>query len=201
MNSFFSDIGAITWFVLIWLSIYFITNIWIFLWRFFKLSNIIALEKNTLELLHSGHLPIRKSVFFAILDSKKNITKQILNVYKLEAIKKATAGLSMLGVISSTAPFIGLFGTVIEILEAFYHLGGDGKISFDVIAPIISKALVATAFGILTAIPAYSFYILLRRKAYEFSTYLDMQINIILSNSMDSKNIDSNSTDSKITLK
>ncbi|RDU58386.1 MotA/TolQ/ExbB proton channel family protein [Helicobacter sp. MIT 99-5507] len=202
MSSFVSDIGAITWFVLIWLSIYFIANIWIFLWRFFKLSNIIALEKNTLELLYSNHLPIRKSIFFSILDSKKYINVEVLNVYKLEAVKKATAGLSMLSVISSTAPFIGLFGTVIEILQAFYHLGGDGKISFDVIAPIISKALVATAFGILTAIPAYSFYILLRRKAYEFTTYLDMQINIIVSTkNTDSKNVDSQSIDSKITLK
>ena len=199
MSDFFSDIGAITWFVLIWLSIYFIANIWIFLWRFFKLSSMIALEKNTLELLYNNHLPIRKSVFSLILDSKKCINFEILNVYKLEAIKKATSGLSMLSIISSTAPFIGLFGTVIEILEAFYHLGGDGKISFDVIAPIISKALVATSFGILTAVPAYSFYIILRRKAYEFTTYLDMQINIILSapvNTADADNIDS-----KITLK
>lgn len=199
MSDFFSDIGAITWFVLIWLSIYFIANIWIFLWRFFKLSSMIALEKNTLELLYNNHLPIRKSVFSSILDSKKCINFEILNVYKLEAIKKATSGLSMLSIISSTAPFIGLFGTVIEILEAFYHLGGDGKISFDVIAPIISKALVATSFGILTAVPAYSFYIILRRKAYEFTTYLDMQINIILSapvNTADADNIDS-----KITLK
>lgn len=197
MSDFFSDIGAITWFVLIWLSIYFIANIWIFLWRFFKLSSMIALEKNTLELLYNNHLPIRKSVFSSILASKKCINFEILNVYKLEAIKKATSGLSMLSIISSTAPFIGLFGTVIEILEAFYHLGGDGKISFDVIAPIISKALVATSFGILTAVPAYSFYIILRRKAYEFTTYLDMQINIILSVPVNT----ASNVDSKITLK
>lgn len=197
MSDFFSDIGAITWFVLIWLSIYFIANIWIFLWRFFKLSSMIALEKNTLELLYNNHLPIRKSVFSSILASKKCINFETLNVYKLEAIKKATSGLSMLSIISSTAPFIGLFGTVIEILEAFYHLGGDGKISFDVIAPIISKALVATSFGILTAVPAYSFYIILRRKAYEFTTYLDMQINIILSVPVNT----ASNVDSKITLK
>lgn len=151
------------------------------------------MERDTLELLQNNHLPIRKSAFSAVLDSKKHISIEILNVYKIEMIKKATAGLSMLSVVSSTAPFIGLFGTVIEILEAFYQLGGDGKISFDIIAPIISKALVATAFGILTAIPAYSFYIILKRKAYEVATYLDMQINIILSTA--------NNIDSKITLK
>ncbi len=193
MVSFFSDIGAVTWFVLVWLSIYFIANIWIFLWRFFNLSNILSLEKSTLELLSNDHLPTKKSTFNPIFDSKSSINIQMLNIYKLDTVKRTTTGLSMLSVISSTAPFIGLFGTVIEILEAFYHLGGDGKISFDIISPIISKALIATAFGILTAIPAYSFYIILKRKAYEISVYLDMQINVILSSA--------NNLDSKITLK
>lgn len=193
MNSFFSDIGAITWFVLAWLSIYFILNIWIFIWRFFKLSDVLNREREALELLNNNHLPIKDSVFFVILNKDKKINVETLNMYKLSAVKQITAGLSMLSIISSTAPFIGLFGTVVEILEAFYHLGGEGRVSFDIIAPIISKALIATAFGILTAIPAYSFYILLRRKAYEVTTYLDMQINIILSAT---ENIDS-----KITLK
>lgn len=193
MNSFFSDIGAITWFVLAWLSIYFILNIWIFIWRFFKLSDVLNREREALELLNNNHLPIKDSVFFVILNKDKKINIETLNMYKLSAVKQITAGLSMLSIISSTAPFIGLFGTVVEILEAFYHLGGEGRVSFDIIAPIISKALIATAFGILTAIPAYSFYILLRRKAYEVTTYLDMQINIILSATED--------IDSKITLK
>lgn len=193
MNSFFSDIGAITWFVLAWLSIYFILNIWIFIWRFFKLSDVLNREREALELLNNNHLPIKDSVFFVILNKDKKINVETLNMYKLSAVKQITAGLSMLSIISSTAPFIGLFGTVVEILEAFYHLGGEGRVSFDIIAPIISKALIATAFGILTAIPAYSFYILLRRKAYEVTTYLDMQINIILSATED--------IDSKITLK
>ncbi|WP_346436878.1 MotA/TolQ/ExbB proton channel family protein [Helicobacter sp. 16-1353] len=185
MSSFFSDMGAITWFVLAWLSIYFIANIWIFIWRFLKLSDILNAEKGTLELLNNNMLPIKESVFSNILNSNKKIDAETLNMYKIKAIKQLTTGLSMLSIISSTAPFIGLFGTVVEILEAFYYLGGEGKVSFDIIAPIISKALIATAFGILTAIPAYSFYVLLKRKAYEATTYLDMQINIILSATKD----------------
>ncbi|RAX54113.1 flagellar motor protein MotA [Helicobacter sp. 16-1353] len=177
--------GAITWFVLAWLSIYFIANIWIFIWRFLKLSDILNAEKGTLELLNNNMLPIKESVFSNILNSNKKIDAETLNMYKIKAIKQLTTGLSMLSIISSTAPFIGLFGTVVEILEAFYYLGGEGKVSFDIIAPIISKALIATAFGILTAIPAYSFYVLLKRKAYEATTYLDMQINIILSATKD----------------
>lgn len=190
MNNFISDIGPITWFVLSWLSLYFIINIWIFIWRFFKITDAINVEKDTLELLNNNHAPMPKSIFFKIFDNR-HTSKDLLDTYRLQAIKQATIGLSMLSIISSTAPFIGLFGTVIEILEAFYNLGNEGKVAFDIIAPIISKALVATAFGILTAIPAYSFYIILRRKAYELGILLDIQTNLILN---------SNKNDEKITL-
>ena len=101
-------------------------------------------------------------------------------VWKLKATQKATSSLVFLSIIASTAPFIGLFGTVVEILEAFSYLGG-GNVSFDVIAPVISKALVATATGILVAIPAYSFHLLLKRKSYHIITCIQMQIDIMLS--------------------
>lgn len=191
MSSFLSGIGPVTWAVLAWLSIYFVINIWIFIWRIIKLNDFINTEKDTLDLLISSKTLLPKSVFFKVFDSEQT---NMLNVYKLKALGSATIGLSMLSIISSTAPFIGLFGTVVEILEAFYHLGGEGKVSFDIIAPIISKALIATAFGILTAIPAYSFYIILRRKAYQFGSYLDMQMEFI--NSKDFKK----NSDFKITL-
>lgn len=191
MSQFLSGIGPITWAVLAWLSIYFVINIWIFIWRIIKLNDFINTEKDTLDLLISSRTLLPKSVFFKVFDGEQS---NMLNVYKLRALGSATIGLSMLSIISSTAPFIGLFGTVVEILEAFYHLGGEGKVSFDIIAPIISKALIATAFGILTAIPAYSFYIILRRKAYQFGSYLDMQMEFI--NSKDFKK----NSDFKITL-
>ena len=106
---------------------------------------------------------------------------EILQVWKLKATQKATSSLVFLNIIASTAPFIGLFGTVVEILETFSVLGG-GNVSFDVIAPVISKALVATAAGILVATPAYSFALLLKRKAYHLITYIQMQIDLTLSN-------------------
>ncbi|MGX2981774.1 MotA/TolQ/ExbB proton channel family protein [Helicobacter sp. 23-1045] len=180
MSNFLSDIGPVTWAVLAWLSLYFVINIWIFIWRIIKLNDVMRIEKDTLDLLLSARTPLPNAVFFKIFD-ENNISENILKVYKLKAVSYATIGLSMLSIISSTAPFIGLFGTVVEILEAFYHLGGEGKVSFDIIAPIISKALIATAFGILTAIPAYSFYIILRRKVYQIGSFLDMQINVMLS--------------------
>ena len=137
-------------------------------------------------------MSLRRSFFHSLLDSGF-ANQNTLNVCRAKSVNKITSGLSYLSIVSSTSPFIGLFGTVVEILQAFYQLGGGGGVSFDIIAPIISKALVATAFGIITAIPAYSFFIILKRKAYVISSYLDMQIDIILNNQ--------NNKDSRITLK
>lgn len=73
-------------------------------------------------------------------------------------------GLSTLASISSSAPFIGLFGTVIGIIDAFYSIGAKGSSNIAVVAPGISAALVATAFGLFTAIPALMAYNLFRDK-------------------------------------
>lgn len=61
-------------------------------------------------------------------------------------------GLGGLATIASAAPFVGLFGTVIGIINAFKKLSGGGGL--DVVGPGIAEALVSTAFGLLVAIPA-----------------------------------------------
>jgi biopolymer transport protein TolQ len=63
-------------------------------------------------------------------------------------------GLNMLATISGSAPFIGLLGTVIGIIDAFHSIGERGSSSIAVVAPGISSALMATALGLFTAIPA-----------------------------------------------
>ena len=83
---------------------------------------------------------------------------------------------------ASTSPFIGLFGTVVGILETFSTLGSQSSASLGVVAPAISEALIATAAGILVAIFAYSFHLILKRKAYELSSLLSSQSKMVLSN-------------------
>jgi len=58
----------------------------------------------------------------------------------------------------STAPFIGLFGTVWGILRAFQRIGVTGQASIQVVGPDIANALIATAIGLLAAIPAVMAY-------------------------------------------
>jgi len=67
-------------------------------------------------------------------------------------------GLAELATIGSTAPFVGLFGTVWGIMHALQNIGKSGSASLDVVAGPIGEALIATAIGIATALPAVLAY-------------------------------------------
>ena len=67
-------------------------------------------------------------------------------------------GLNFLATTGSAAPFIGLFGTVIGIINSFQSIGMSGSASLAVVAPGIAEALIATAIGLFAAIPATIFY-------------------------------------------
>ena len=79
-------------------------------------------------------------------------------------------GLPVLAMISSSSPFIGLFGTVLGIIGAFRDIGLTGVTSLAVVAPGISEALVATAAGLFAAIPALVAYNLFRNGIRDLST-------------------------------
>ncbi len=67
-------------------------------------------------------------------------------------------GLSLLATVGSTAPFIGLFGTVWGIMHAFTEIAKEQSTNLAVVAPGIAEALLATGLGLLAAIPAVIFY-------------------------------------------
>lgn len=67
-------------------------------------------------------------------------------------------GLPLLASVASTAPFIGLFGTVIGIMHAFVEIAKSQNTNLAVVAPGIAEALLATGLGLLAAIPAAIFY-------------------------------------------
>jgi biopolymer transport protein TolQ len=72
--------------------------------------------------------------------------------------KQLERGLTFLATTGSSAPFIGLFGTVIGIIDAFQGIGRAGSASLAVVAPGIAEALIATAAGLFAAIPATIYY-------------------------------------------
>jgi biopolymer transport protein TolQ len=75
-----------------------------------------------------------------------------------EEIAKLERNMNFLATTATVSPFVGLFGTVWGIIDAFQGLGMSGSASLRAVAPGISEALVATAMGLAAAIPAAIFY-------------------------------------------
>ena len=79
--------------------------------------------------------------------------------------RRITSGLGILAIIGSTGPFVGLFGTVWGIMHSFVSIANSQTTNLSVVAPGIAEALLATAIGLVAAIPAVVFYNVLTRQA------------------------------------
>jgi biopolymer transport protein ExbB/biopolymer transport protein TolQ len=82
-------------------------------------------------------------------------------------------GLSALATIGSTAPFVGLFGTVVGILNAFKGIANSKATGLSAVAGGIAEALVTTAFGLLVAVPAVWAYNYFTNKVEAFDVEMD----------------------------
>jgi biopolymer transport protein TolQ len=108
-----------------------------------------------------------KAVYADEAKKDKNEIKRLLRRYETLESVKLEKYLNFLATTGSTAPFIGLFGTVWGIMNAFHGIGSAGSASLAVVAPGIAEALIATAVGLAAAIPAviaYNYYLSMSRK-------------------------------------
>ncbi|WP_172200900.1 MotA/TolQ/ExbB proton channel family protein [Campylobacter sp. RM16188] len=169
----------ITIFVLSWLSLYLIMSFTILFSRMVGLGLWQRRENASLESLLMGAKTLSNDSALKKCASGR-INKEKLGICISIAEKNATSGVTWLAIIASTSPFIGLFGTVVSILETFSQLGQGGNSSLGVIAPAISEALVATGAGIFVAIPAYTFNLLIKRKAYELMSTIRREADILI---------------------
>ncbi|MGA2448392.1 MAG: MotA/TolQ/ExbB proton channel family protein [Polyangiaceae bacterium] len=87
--------------------------------------------------------------------------------------QNARALMWFLAFIAAASPFIGLFGTVYGIMDAFVRIGAAKTASLPVVAPAIGEALVTTAIGLATAIPAVFFYNWIDRRVGDFIEELE----------------------------
>lgn len=95
----------------------------------------------------------------ALLDKvSKEVMSERISRRLAETNADLKKGLWVLGSISASAPFIGLFGTVLGIMGSFKAIGTSGKSGFSVVAEGISESLIATASGIIVAVVALLFY-------------------------------------------
>lgn len=81
--------------------------------------------------------------------------------------------MSALGTIGSTAPFIGLFGTVYGIMDAFLSIGNQQSANLPVVAPKIAEALIATAIGLVAAIPSVMAFNFFARRVGELADVME----------------------------
>ena len=90
-----------------------------------------------------------------------------------EALTALESQLTWLATIAAVAPFIGLLGTVMGIVDAFHGLGTQGSATLRAVAPGISEALITTAAGLVVAIPAVVGYNQLTARLREFAARMD----------------------------
>jgi biopolymer transport protein TolQ len=90
-----------------------------------------------------------------------------------EALTVMESRMTWLATIAAIAPFIGLLGTVMGIIDAFHGLGTSGAATLRAVAPGISEALITTAAGLVVAIPAVVGYNQLTSRLREFGSRMD----------------------------
>ena len=99
---------------------------------------------------------------------------------------KLNGGLAFLATVGSTAPFVGLFGTVIGILRALVKIGASGQASIDTVAGPVGEALIMTAIGLIVAVPAVLAFNWLQSRnksiARRLSTFSNDVLGSIMSN-------------------
>jgi len=105
--------------------------------------------------------------------SHENLLEQALRKQSQDEQRRLESGLTMLASIGSTAPFAGLFGTVMGIMHAMHDISASGSASLDVVAGPIGDALIATAIGIAVAVPAVLAYNFFLRSAKNHKAALD----------------------------
>ena len=88
----------------------------------------------------------------------------------LTAMEQRLTWLASIGAIS---PFIGLFGTIMGIVDAFHGLGTEGAATLRAVAPGVSEALITTAAGLLVAIPAVIAYNQFTARCRDFAARMD----------------------------
>ena len=144
-------------------------------WEGEKIEDLyLSLKEKDLSDLEPSEL-ILVSVYDSLMnktDSANNVesTERLVRVIVNREEERLSKNLSLLATISSSAPYIGLLGTVIGIINAFQGLSTTAQLTLSSVAPGISEALVATAVGLLAAIPALIAY-------NQFSKKLDNLIN------------------------
>jgi biopolymer transport protein ExbB len=165
-----SQLGA-EWVMWLLLALGFVAAVLVFERLYLYMStrvDVTRLARKLLELLQAGRLDqaqelvkrgraIEERVIADALDLYRegpDAVEEMVQASMIKERQRYERSLSYLGTVGSNAPFIGLLGTVIGVILAFAELGRNPKGGLEVVGPGISEALVATAVGLVVAIPS-----------------------------------------------
>ncbi|RYZ87287.1 MAG: protein TolQ [Proteobacteria bacterium] len=176
----------------------------LFIAKFWKVSSLDTLyadvddypDSSMARIFKSAYLEMKKMAESPLMSKGDADNKpQLSGLDNLErALRKSTENeiakmetrLTVLATTGSTGPFIGLFGTVWGIMGSFHKIGQTGNASLAVVAPGISEALIATAIGLVAAIPAVilynNFVARIRREEMELNNFSADFLNIVKRN-------------------
>jgi biopolymer transport protein ExbB len=167
--------GAIATYPLILLSIVSVTVVLERLWSLKNMGSVtLRITESLLEPIKKGQRDLAIAIckqnsqspaariFLNVLEREGSQGLDTASTFATEAMFEETQKLKkhlwILGTVASSAPFIGLLGTVVGIIKAFESMAVAGTGGFAVVAAGISEALVATALGLAVAIIAVIFY-------------------------------------------
>jgi len=173
--------SIITWTLILYKSWQFIRNSAYnhrFNHAFWNAADLVAAEQLPRNTYHGPQARIALQGFNWLRESAQAAGKSLkyqgtpeallehaLLVQMQQEQRSMESGLTMLASIGSTAPFVGLFGTVVGIMHAMHQITASGSSSLEVVAGPIGDALIVTAVGIAVAVPAVLAYNFFLRRA------------------------------------
>ncbi len=105
--------------------------------------------------------------------NNRTAVERALQIGVSEEMTRLERNMTWLATTATASPFIGLFGTVLGIIQAFMDLSSQQSTSLKTVGPGIAEALIATAVGLMAAIPAAIFYNLLSTRIRDIGTRMD----------------------------
>ena len=191
--------GAIATYPLILLSIISVTVVLERLWSLKNIGSVtLRITESLLEPIKKGQRDLAIAIckqnsqspaariFLNVLEREGSQGLDTASTFATEAMFEETQKLKkhlwILGTVASSAPFIGLLGTVVGIIKAFESMAVAGTGGFAVVAAGISEALVATALGLAVAIIAVIFYNYFQTRISTLNGLFRIQVAKILQN-------------------
>jgi biopolymer transport protein ExbB len=189
--------GAIATYPLILLSIVSVAVVFERLWSLRGIASVtLRITESIMDPIKKGQRDLAIAIckqnsqtpagrmFLNILDHEAGQRLEVANNFATEAMFEETQKLKkhlwILGTVASSAPFIGLLGTVVGIIKSFESMAIAGTGGFAVVAAGISEALVATALGLAVAIIAVIFYNYFQTRISSLNALFRIQVGKIL---------------------